>query len=481
MSRDRVLAIDQGTSGTKAIVVDPADGVVAEVEVGLQPDYLPGGGVELDPGALLESVLGAGREALAQSGGPVGAVALANQGETVLAWDPDTSRPLSRAIVWQDRRAAEVCDELSDHRDIFASRTGLVLDSYFSAPKMAWLRRHVTRDGVVTMTDSWLIHQLCGEFVTDASTASRSLLLDVDRVEWDDELLGLFGLDEEPLPRIVGCDETIGSTTAFGESMPVGGLVLDQPAALLAQGCLTPGSAKCTFGTGAFLLANSGSHAVRSRAHLTSSVAWRARGETVYCIDGQVYAAASAVRWLSELGFIAHARDLDTTAEDDAGGVLSVSALAGLAAPWWRSDATATFTGMTLATRPAHLVLAVLQGIAAQVAELADALAADLDDPLSSLRVDGGLTRSRVLMQAVADLTQLPVRLYPSPHATALGAAALGRLALDSQLVVSDAIRTKESGASYEPAWTTDQAGEFRDRWRRAAAANLPDAASPAR
>jgi glycerol kinase len=473
-SRDRVLAIDQGTSGTKAIVVDPTDGVVAEVEVGLQPEYLPGGGVELDPTALLESVLGAGREALAQSGGPVGAVALANQGETVLVWDQDTGRPLSPAIVWQDRRAAEVCSELSDHGEMIAARTGLVLDSYFSAPKMAWLRRHVSRDGVVTTTDSWLVHQLCGEFVTDASTASRSLVLDVDRVAWDPELLSLFGLEEEPMPRIVDCDETIGSTTAFGERVDVGGLVLDQPAALLAQGCVTAGSAKCTFGTGAFLLANSGSRAVRSRANLTTSLAWRVRDETAYCIDGQVYAAASAVRWLTELGFIAHARDLDAVAATDAGGVLCISALAGLAAPWWRSDATATFTGMTLATRVEHLVLAVLQGVAAQVAELADALAADLGEPLSSLRVDGGLTRSRVLMQAVADLTQLPVTLYPSPHATALGAAAVGRLARDSRLVLSDAIKTEESGLSYEPQWIPDQAATFRERWRAAATANLP-------
>lgn len=478
MSHERVLAIDQGTSGTKAIVVDPGEGVIAEVEVELAPDYLGGGGVELDPGAMLESVLGAGRQALDQSGGGVGAVALANQGETVLAWDRATGRPLSRAIVWQDRRAAEIASELSDHRDTVAARTALVLDPYFSAPKMAWLRRHATRDGVVTTTDAWLIHQLCGEFVTDASTASRSLVLDVDRVQWDPELLGLFGLEDEPLPRIVSCDETIGATTAFGDSINVGGLVLDQPAALLAQRCLTAGSAKCTFGTGAFLLANSGTRAVRSRTNLTGSLAWRARGETVYCLDGQVYAAASAVRWLSSLGLIAHARDLDRVAADDADGVICVSALAGLAAPWWRSDATASFTGMTLGTRPEHLVFAVIQGIAAQVAELADALAGDLGEPLGSLRVDGGLTRSRVLMQAVADLTQLTVTLYPSPHATALGAAALGRLALDPQLALEDAIPAEESELAYEPRWAADQASEFRHRWRGAADANLPDAAS---
>jgi glycerol kinase len=474
VSADALLAIDQGTSGTKAVVVDPVDGVVAEAEVSLSPAYLPNGGVEQDPDALLDSVLAAGRTALAQAGRPVGLVALANQGETVLAWDPDTGRPLSPAIVWQDRRAVEICAELREHADMLAARTGLVLDPYFSAPKMTWVRRNVTADGVVTTTDAWLVHQFCGEFVTDASTASRSLLLDIDQVDWDDRLLALFGLQDEPLPRIVSCDEPVGTTTAFGDPMTVGGLVVDQPAALLAQGCWQPGMAKCTFGTGAFLLANTGQRAVRSTAGLTSSIAWRTAPQTAYCVDGQVYTAASAVRWLVEMGFIKHASELDQYAEHDPGDVLCISALAGLAAPWWRSDATATFAGITLATRPGHLVVALLQGIAAQIAELTDVIVPDLGQPLRSLRADGGLTRSKLLMQSVADLTQLPVDLYPSPHATALGAAALGRMAQDPALALEDAVLDWNPTTTFEPRWSADRAQSFRERWRSAAIANLP-------
>lgn len=470
MTLGPILAVDQGTSGTKAVVVDPVDGVLASAEVALRPSYLGGGGVEQDPHALLDSVLVAGRDAIVRGGRPVGCVALANQGETVLAWDPDTGRPLSPAIVWQDRRASEICAELADRRDMVAARTGLVLDPYFSAPKMAWLRRHVTREGVVSTTDCWLVHQLTGEFVTDVSTASRSLLMDIDRVEWDEQLQKLFGLEDERLPRIADSDENVGTTMAFGAPIAVGGLVVDQQAALLAQGCWAPGQAKCTFGTGAFLLANTGTQAVRSVAGLTSSVAWRTRGETIYCMDGQVYTAAAAVRWLVDLGFITHASDLDTLGGDGAEGALCVPALAGLGAPWWRPDATASFTGMTLSTRPQHLVIAVLQGIAAQVAELTDVIGRDVGEALSSLRVDGGLTRSRTLMQAVADLTQLPVDLYPSPHATALGAAALGRMSQHSHLDIRNAVLDWNPTITYEPHWTRDRAGAFRERWRRAAA-----------
>jgi glycerol kinase len=476
VTADSVLAIDQGTSGTKAVVVDPADGVIAQAEVPLRPGYLPDGGVEQDPEAMLASVLAAGRQALAQADRPVGLVALANQGETVLAWDRGSGRPLSPAIVWQDRRAAGICAGLSGAADTIATRTGLVLDPYFSAPKMTWLRHNVTSEGVVTTTDSWLVHQLCGEFVTDATTASRSLLLDLDRVDWDPYLLELFGLADEPLPRIARCDELVGTTSAFGYPIAVGGLIVDQSAALLAQGCWRPGEAKCTFGTGAFLLANTDSRAVRSTAGLTSSVAWRTRDETAYCVDGQVYTAASAVRWLNDMGLISEPSDLDRFVGEDAGGVICVSALAGLAAPWWRADATASFTGITLATRPQHLVIALVQGIAAQVAELTDVITPDLGRPLRSLRVDGGLTRSRLLMGSVADLTQLPVGLYPSAHATALGAAALGRMAQDPSLAMRDAVLDWQSHETYEPEWDADTARIFRERWAAAAIANLPPA-----
>ncbi|MEV4242164.1 FGGY family carbohydrate kinase [Streptosporangium canum] len=466
-----VLAIDQGTSGTKAVVVDGDGGVLGIAELPVRPAYLPGGGVEQDPRELLDSVLDAGREAVARAGARIDAVTLANQGETVLAWDPVTGAPLSPAIVWQDRRSEGICAELDGFRDRIADTTGLILDPYFSAPKMAWLRRNVTGEGVVTTSDSWIVHHLTGEFVTDVSTASRSLVTRLSDVEWNAELLELFQLSDERLPRIVSCDEVVGGTSAFGGHVPVAGLVVDQQAALLAENCLRAGEAKCTFGTGAFLLANTGTSATRSTAGLAASVAWRVRGETSYCFDGQVYTAASAVRWLQDLGFVQSAADLDAVAATDAEGVLCVPALAGLAAPWWRPDAKAAFTGMTLSTGPRHLVLAVLQGIAAQVAEVGELVAADLGQPLTMLRVDGGLTRSRVLMQAVADLMQIRIDVYPSQHATPLGAVALARASLDPSLALEDAVDAWEPSTTYEPRWSADQAADFRSRWGAAVAA----------
>ncbi|KJL24275.1 Glycerol kinase [Microbacterium azadirachtae] len=464
-----VLAIDQGTSGTKAVVVGPDGDVLALSEVSVRPTYLPGGGVEHDPHAILDSVLRAGRVAVNIAKADIDIVTLANQGETVLAWDPDTGRPLSDMIVWQDRRAESICTDLHEHASDIAQRTGLVLDPYFSAPKQAWLRRNITTDGVVTTSDSWLLHQLTGEFVTDASTASRSLVLDIDTADWDRDLLALFNLQEERLPEILACDEIAGSTSAFGGTSAVGGLVVDQQAALVAQRCLYPGEAKCTFGTGAFLLANTGRTAVRSTAALSSSIAWQQGGRTTYCLDGQVYTAASAVQWLEKLTFIDTAADLDRVAAEDSHGVLCVPALAGMAAPWWRPDATATFTGMTLSTGSEHLVRAVLEGIAAQVAELAAAMSVDLDQPLQRLRVDGGLTQSRVLMQAVADLMRIPVDVYPSQHATPLGAAALARCAANPELSLDDAIINWSPSTTYEPQWSNDRATEFSTRWRAVA------------
>jgi glycerol kinase len=463
-----VLAIDQGTSGTKAVVVG-ADGVILGLaEVAVRPRYAEGGSVEQNPQHLLASIIDAGRAAVAMSSVPIDMVTLANQGETVLAWDESTGEPLTDLIVWQDRRSEQICDRLAEHRGTIEKRTGLVLDPYFSAPKQAWIRENLTREGVVTTSDTWLIHQLTGEFVTDPSTASRSLVTDLDTGEWDAELLQIFGLENERLPQIVANDAIVGSTGIFGGTVPVGGLVVDQQAALLAQSCLLPGEAKCTFGTGAFLLVNAGNSAPRSSAGLAASIAWKAGGETTYCFDGQVYTAASAVRWLQQLGFITEAADLDRVSASDAHGVLSVPSLAGLAAPWWRPDMKASFTGMTLSTGPEHLVFAVLQGIAAQVAELGSLVAADLGQPLTRLRVDGGLTQSRVLMQSVADLMQIEIDVYPSQHATPLGAAALARIAHQPGLVLSEAVIPWKPSEVFEPQWSAGQAAEFRGQWNRA-------------
>jgi glycerol kinase len=468
-----VLAIDQGTSGTKAIVVDESGTLRAISEVPVHPEYLPDGGVEQDPAELLTSVLTAGRQAARACGGRVDAVALANQGETVLAWDPRSGAPLSRAIVWQDRRSEGICAALAGHAGYIAERTGLVLDPYFSAPKMAWLRSQVTADGVVTTTDSWLLHHLTGELVTDVTTASRSLLLDLDSVTWHERLLAIFGLQGEALPRLVSCDEVVGTTAAFGPDAPVAGLLVDQQSALLAEGCVDPGDAKCTYGTGAFVLANTGKTAERSAAGLTASLAWRTREGTNYCLDGQVYTAGSAVRWMLDLGLVGSVPEMDGAAAPDGGGVMFVPALAGLAAPWWRPDARASLTGLGLSTGRGEIVRAVLEGIAAQVTELIGAFNADLGTPIRALRVDGGLTNSAVLLQAQADLLQMPVEVYPSPHATPLGVAAAARLALHPGLKLADVAWPWAPGAVHEPRWTADRAGEFLGRWRDALARTL--------
>jgi glycerol kinase len=468
-----ILAIDQGTSGTKAIVASDAGHVLAIAEQPLHPLYFEGGGVEQDPGALFGSVLTTGRRAAAEADVPLDAVALANQGETVLAWDRATGRPLGPAVVWQDRRAKAVCARLAGAAGRVAALTGLVLDPYFSAPKMRWLRENVTTGGVVTTSDTWLVHQLCGAFVTDASTASRSLLVGLDDVAWNGELLEVFGLAAEPLPAIVPNDAIVGTTRVFGGELPVTGLIVDQQAALLGEACIQTGDAKCTFGTGAFLLACTGTTPVRSTAGLTTSVAWRLRDQTSYCIDGQVYTAASAVRWITQLGLITGADQLDTSAAPSSDGVLCVPALAGLAAPWWDSAATASFSGMTLSSGRGHLVRSLLEGIAAQVAGLTGLIAADLGAPLTRLRVDGGLTRSRVLMQAQADLAEIPVEVYPSAHATPFGAAACARLALDPAAGLADVTGGWKPEHTYEPAWSADRAADHLARWQLAATAAL--------
>ena len=475
-----VLAVDQGTSATKALVVGPGGEVLGEAEVPVHPVALDGGGVEQDPEELWRSVVDAGAAAAHAAGRPIDAVALSNQGETVLAWDRATGSPIAPALVWQDRRAATVCERLSEHGPRLAALTGLELDPYFVAPKIAWLREHVTREGVATTTDTWLLHRLCGAFVTDAATASRSLLLDLDRVSWAAEAAQLFGIEADELPKIVSCAEPVGTTAVFGPEVPVVGLAVDQQAALFAEGCLAAGEAKCTYGTGAFLLATTGPQPHRSRSGLVACVAWQVPDgggtpATTYCLDGQVYTVGAAVHWLIDVGVIGEPADLDRLGgqADGFGGTTFVPGLAGLAAPFWEPNARGAFTGLSLATTRADLVHAVIEGIAAQVAWLARAAGDDLGAPLARLRVDGGLTRSRVLMQTQADLLQAPVEVYVSPHATALGVAAFARLGLGTAATAADAIGTWEPAAVYEPRANRDEADSRLEGWRRAAEATL--------
>lgn len=473
-----ILAIDQGTSGTKALIRDGDGTILAVEEVPVRPTY-DGEAVEIDPMILFDSIMDASRLAMDAAGNPaLRAVALSNMGETVLAWDPDTGEPLSQAIIWQDRRAEAICDELGDHREWVAAKTGLVLSSYFAAPKMAWIRRNVTDKGVVTMTDAWYIHRLAHEFVTDPETASSSLIVDIDELAWDDELVAMFGLQDEPLPRIARNDEVVGTTSAFGPEVPLCGLVLDQQAAMVAQSCLVPGSLKCTYGTGAFMFGNAGSAAVRSPTGLTTRAAWKLRDRTEWCLDGQVYAAGSALRWLVDLGLLSAPQALDAESAPSSGGVKFIPALAGLAAPWWSAKPAAAFEGMGLSSSRGNLIRSVIESIAAQVAIVARNAASEMGRPLERLRIDGGLTRSSLMCQVQADLIQIPVDVYPSPHATALGAALMGELSLNEQARLEDVVPPWEPVASYEPRWSADRAEEFLAQWNAAVETSIVKGAS---
>ena len=468
-----VLAIDQGTSATKAIVVGDGGRVLGEGSAPVHPKPGPGGAVEQDPQELLDSIVAAGRAALEAAGEPVEAVGVGNQGETVLRWDRATGRPFGPALSWQDRRAVTVTNELADHADRLTEITGLPLDPYFAAPKMTWLRRRDgTDEGVVSGVDAWINHQLTGAYVTDASTASRFLLLDLERGEWSEEACALFGLDPAAQPEILACDAAVGETSAFGPALPVTGLAVDQQAALFAESCFAAGEAKCTYGTGAFILATAGEAVPRSASRLAACVAWRLGERTTYCLDGQVYTAGSAVTWLQQLDLISEAADIDrldgAASSDDA---VFVPSLAGLGAPFWAPEARGGWVGLSLATRREDLVRAVAHGIAAQVATLGRAIADDLGRPLERLRVDGGLSRSAVLMQAQADLLQVPVERYPSADATALGVGAFARLGAGGADTPAAAVGEWRPVGTFEPKMGPDEAAERLERWRAAAAA----------
>jgi glycerol kinase len=465
-----VLAIDQGTSSTKALVVADGGEVLGTGSAPVAPRAAGAGAIEQDPHELLRSILDAGRAAVAASGATVDAVGLANQGETVLRWDRETGESLGPAISWQDRRAVSVTRELAEHASRLTELTGLPLDPYFAAPKMTWLRREAGEEGVVTTVDAWLNWHLAGAFVTDAATASRTMLLDLGRTTWSPEACELFGLDPHDQPEIVDCDATIGETREFGDALPICGLAVDQQAALFAECCFREGEAKCTYGTGAFILANAGEDVARSRSGLAACVAWRLHGATTYCLDGQAYSAGSAVSWLEELELISAAAELDRAPASGEQAVF-VPALAGLGAPFWAPEARGAWLGLSLATRRGDLVRAVLMGIAAQIASLAGAIGEDMGRPLERLRVDGGLTQSATLMQAQADLLQAPVELYPSPDATALGVGALARLGAGGAATPLEAVGAWSPASVFEPQMPRAEAEEHLVRWQAAARA----------
>lgn len=469
----RVLAIDQGTSSTKALVVDANGEIIAQASAQVHPRSGPGGTVEQDASELLESIMVAGRAAVADAGGGIDAVGLANQGETVVAWDPATGEPIGPALSWQDRRAVTITDELAGHADRLAAITGLPLDPYFTAPKLAWLRREVGEGPMVSMIDGWVNRQLTGSFVTDAASASRTMLLELSSGTWSDTACEIFGIRPQALPSIVDCAGGVGETDAFGHVMPVTGLIVDQQAALFAESCFALGEAKCTYGTGAFLLANAGDTPAHSIEKLASCLAWRLDGHSTYCLDGQVYSAGSAVTWLERLGLVDGAASLDEVGTAPPGNEtpVFVPALAGLAAPFWSPTARGAWLGLSLSSTSDQLVRAFIWGLAAQVASLARVMGADLGAPIQALRVDGGLTRSSALMQAQADLLQAPVEVYPSTDATALGAAALARLGRGLAASPEEAVGAWKPVRRFEPAIGSNQADELIGRFDRAAAA----------
>jgi len=473
-----ILAIDQGTSGTKALVMDAQGVVRSVVEIALSLRTLPDGGVEQDPYELLASVLEAGRRAIAEADVAVMAVGVANQGETVLAWDGASGEARSAAISWQDRRSASVVERISAHAQRVEEISGLPLDPYFTAPKMCWLRDRGHESDRVTGLDAWLNWHLCGHAVTDYSTASRSLLLDLATRQWSAEAAGIFGLDVVDLPELVLNATEHLATTVFGPTLPLSALIVDQQAALWGERCLVRGEGKCTYGTGAFYLLNCGATPTRSHHGLSASVAWVTHTDTAYCLDGQVYSAGSAVDWLIRTGLLAASSAIDQVV----GGVSAssrvtcVPSFAGLGAPRWEPRASAHFEGIDLSTTAGDIVWSVMDGIACQVAAVVAASESDLGSPLEVLRVDGGLTHSEALMQHQADVLQRPVEVFFSPHATAIGVAelafqglGLGPLAAHRSIV----------GRRYEPRISADQAGEHRARWE--AAADRADSAAKER
>ena len=471
-----VLAIDQGTSATKALVVADDGEVLSLAEAPITVVAGGDGAVDLDPEELWASVVSSATEALAVAGNPrLKAIGLANQGETVLAWDRGSGTPVGRAIVWQDRRSESICERLREHAPFLAEHTGLELDPYFVAPKVVWLRERVGDELTITTTDTWMLHRLCGAFTTDVATAGRSLLLDLDTGSWSDRACEIFGIDPAGLPTVVGNAEPLGETSLFGGSVPVTGTCVDQQAALYAEHCRSAGEAKCTYGTGAFMLACTGDKPTRSSNGLVGCPAWRIDDQLTYCLDGQVYTVGAVVTWLIAMGVMSEPADLDRLGAtvDDTGGVTFVPALAGLAAPYWKPQARAAFTGLTMSTERGHLVRSAIEGIAAQVALLAHAAGRDLGSPLTTLRVDGGLTRSNLLLQAQADLLQAPVEVYPSPHATALGVAAFADLGAGESPLDQAGSQAPRPDVVIEPEIGADEAEERLRAWQRVASATM--------
>jgi len=482
-----ILALDQGTTSSRALVFDATGRVVAMAQRELPQSYPQPGWVEHDALRIWTDTLACAHEVLlraAVKADRIAAIGITNQRETVLLWERATGTPLAPAIVWQDRRTADTCERLraDGHEDFVRQRTGLVLDPYFSATKIAWLldsvpgaRERAERGELACGTmDSWLVWQLTAgrRHLTDLTNASRTQLLDIRSGHWDDELLTLFRVPRALLPEIVPSRGMLAETepTLFGHALPVSGIAGDQQAALYGQGCTAPGLAKNTYGTGCFMLMHTGRHAIVSRHGLLTTCAAQTADGIEYALEGSVFVTGALVQWLRDgLGLIARSCDVEALAASvpDSGGVTVVPAFTGLGAPYWSPAARGTMFGLSRGTTRAHIARAALESIALQTLDVMRAMEADAGAALRELRVDGGGTANALLMQMQADLLGCTVRVAQTPETTALGAALLAArgCGVDMSLPEGD-------GRAFE-AQQHDLHARLAPRWRAAIAATL--------
>lgn len=469
MAADLVLAIDQGTTSTRAILFDSSAQPVAIAQREFPQHYPQLGWVEHDPEDIWRDTLAVGREVLAQTDvARVTGIGITNQRETVVVWDRATGEPIHRAIVWQDRRTADHCEQLKHdgaERDVRA-KTGLLLDPYFSATKIAWILDHVAgaRDRAelgelaAGTIDSFLLWRLTGGAVhaTDATNAGRTSLFDIHEHRWDPELCRLFGVPEALLPEVRDNSHVFGLTATglFHRQIPIAGMAGDQQAALFGQACFDPGMVKSTYGTGCFMLVNTGAEAVASENRLLTTPAYRIDGKTTYALEGSIFVAGAAVKWLRDgLGVIAHASETDgmATRVPDSHGVYMVPAFVGLGAPHWDANARAAIVGLTLDATGAHLARAALEAVAYQTRDLIEAMVADGCAAPGAIRVDGGMTANSWLCQFLADIVDVPVERPTNLETTALGAAFHAGLATGVWSGLDDLKRTWAAADSFRP------------------------------
>lgn len=482
-----VLALDQGTTSSRAIVFDRRGAGVASAQKEFRQIFPKPGWVEHDAAEIWSTQLACAQSALRQAGASasdIAAIGVTNQRETVVLWDRATGAPVANAIVWQDRRTAERCAELraAGVEELIRAKTGLVIDPYFSATKLAWLLDHVpgararAERGELAFgtVDSWLIWNLTAgaQHVTDVSNASRTQLFDLAALDWDDELLALFGVPRPLLPRVTRSSEQVGETTLFGRAIPIAGNAGDQQAATFGQACFEPGMAKNTYGTGAFMLMNVGATPQPSVNRLLSTAGWTlGTGAPAYMLEGSVFVAGAVVQWLRDgLALFARSDDVEALARQvhDAGGVFLVPAFVGLGAPHWDPDARGTIVGLTRGTTKAHVARAALESIAFQSFDVLEAMQRDAARPLTELRVDGGAARNDLLMQFQSDVMGVPVVRPVVTETTALGAAYLAGLASGFWADTGEIASLWRVDRRFEPAMSADQRDGMIGEWRRA-------------